>query len=411
MKSMKPMRVVILLALAGVALSFAVPAFVGKWSGVLGVRPALAQHEGHGGAPPAQPAPAQEQGEVAMEDEEAPTVEITFESQRMIGVQTTEATVRTLSKTVRTVGRVEYDERKIATVNTKLEGWIENLHVDYVGQYVKKGAPLAEVYSPELIATQQEYVNVLQWAGKNKGEGGEEINRMLAGDAQALLAATRQRLKLQDITDSQLNKIAASGAPIRTVTVYSPASGYVVQKMALQGMKVMPGEKLFDIADLSAVWIMADIYENDIAMIKEGQSARITVSSFPGKEFIAKIDYIYPSLANNTRTAKIRFTIPNPGVELKSQMFANVEVIVPLGDRLVIPDGAVLDTGNRQIVYVDRGEGNFEPREVQLGVRAEGFSEVARGLAAGDKVAVSATFLIDSEAQLKGVTPLPMPER
>jgi len=174
----------------------------------------------------------------------------------------------------------------------------------------------------------------------------------------------------------------------------------------IQGMRVMPGEKLFDVADLSTIWIISDIYEYELSLIKVGQTAKISLSYFPGKEFTSRIDYVYPALAGETRTAKVRFTIPNPGGQLKPQMFTNVEVKINLGKKLAIPDDAVIDTGTRQIVYVDKGEGYFEPREVMLGVRAEGLREVLMGLKAGEKVASSATFLIDSEAQLKGVKPL-----
>ena len=168
----------------------------------------------------------------------------------------------------------------------------------------------------------------------------------------------------------------------------------------------MPGEKLFDVADLSSLWIISDIYEYELPFVKVGETARLSLSYFPGKEFSSRIDYLYPSLSGETRTAKVRFVLPNPGGQLKPQMFTNVEVRINLGSRLAIPDDAVIDTGMRQIVYVDRGEGIFEPREVLLGVRAEGFREVVKGLKAGEKVASSATFLIDSEAQLKGVAPL-----
>ena len=232
------------------------------------------------------------------------------------------------------------------------------------------------------------------------------MQKLLARDAEAVLEAARQRLRLWDISEKQIGKIEESGKTIRTLTIYSPVNGYVVQKMALQGMKVMPGEKLFDVADLSQVWIIADIYEYELPLIKIGQTAKINLSYFPGKEFTAKIDYVYPTLSADTRTAKIRFTIPNPGAQLKPQMFSDVEVKVDLGKRLAIPDDAVIDTGVRQVVYVDKGDGYFEPREVKLGLRAEGFREVLAGLKAGEKVASSATFLIDSEAQLKGVVPL-----
>lgn len=338
--------------------------------------------------------------------EEAPTVEIPVEKQQMIGVKTVEVSVKPLQKIIRTVGRIEYDEKKLATVNTKFEGWIEKLYVDYSGKYVKKGEPLAELYSPELIATQQEFLNVLRWARHSGEVKSETINAMLARDAETIVEAAKQRLRLWDISEEQIRKIEESGKPVRTLTLYSPVSGYVVQKMALQGMRVMPGEKLFDIADLSSVWIVSDIYEYDLPLVKVGQTALISLSYFPGKEFSSRIDYVYPTLAGETRTAKVRFTVSNPGGQLKPQMFVNVEVKVDLGKKLAIPDDAVIDTGTRQIVYVDKGEGLFEPREVLLGLRGEGFREVLKGLKAGEKVASAATFLIDSEAQLKGVTPL-----
>jgi Cu(I)/Ag(I) efflux system membrane fusion protein len=338
--------------------------------------------------------------------EEAPTVEIPVEKQQMIGVKTVEVSVKPLQKIIRTVGLVEYDERKLATVNTKFEGWIERLYVDYTGKYVKKGDPLAEIYSPELLATQKEFINALKWHTKSGNPPESDVGGMLTRDAETIIDAARQRLKLWDISAAQIKRIEETGTPIRTITIYSPVSGNIVQKMALQGMKVMPGEKLFDVADLSTLWIVADIYEYELPMIKVGATAKIGLSYFPGREFSSRIDYVYPALSGETRTAKVRFTVPNPGGRLKPQMFTNVEVKIDMGKKLAIPDDAVIDTGTRQIVYVDKGEGLFEPREVMLGVRAEGFREALMGLKAGEKVASSATFLIDSEAQLKGVTPL-----
>jgi Cu(I)/Ag(I) efflux system membrane fusion protein len=348
-----------------------------------------------------------QQTDAAQEEqpEETPTVEIPEGMQRMIGVRTADVAVRPLQKVIRTVGRIEYDERKVATVNTKFEGWIEQLYVDYAGRYVKKDEPLAEIYSPELVATQQEFINVLKWA-RQQGDANGRIGGMLARDAGTLVDAARQRLKLWDISDEQITRIEASGRPFRTLTLYSPANGYVVQKMALKGMRVMPGEKLFDIADLSTVWVISDIYEYELPMIKTGQKALISLSYLPGKELPSTIEYVYPALAGDTRTAKVRFTMPNPDGRLKPQMFTNVEMKISLGSKLSIPDSAVMDTGTRQIVYVDTGEGNFEPREVRLGISAEGYREVLAGLKSGEKVASSATFLIDSEAQLKGVQPL-----
>ncbi|MBE0557631.1 MAG: efflux RND transporter periplasmic adaptor subunit, partial [Proteobacteria bacterium] len=237
------------------------------------------------------------------------------------------------------------DEQKLATANTKIEGWIEKLHVDYVGRYVEKGEPLAEIFSPELVATQQEFLNILRWSNQGKAVKNERIAMFLAKDAQTLLEAAKERLRLWDISDEQIGKIERTGKPIRTLTVYSPASGYVLQKMAVQGMRVMAGEKLFDIIDLSRVWIVSDIYEYELPLIKVGQTARIGLSYFPGKEFSSRVDYIYPSLAGETRTAKVRFTIPNPDGALKPQMFTNVEIRINLGNRLAVPSEAVIDTG------------------------------------------------------------------
>lgn len=359
---------------------------------------------------------AQSPVEEEEDSEEVPEVEISPEQQQMIGVKTVEVKIHPLMKTIRTVGRVEYNEKNLFTVNTRIEGWIEKLHIDYTGRYVKKGEPLAEIYSPELIATQQEYLNALKWktaGSRGKYQGSSEegfkdntFHVLLSEDSVAIIEATKQRLRLWDINDSQIKKIEETGSPLRTLTVFSPVSGYVVQKMALQGMKVMPGEKLFDIVDLSSIWVLADIYEYELSAIKLGQTARISLSYFPGKEFISKIDYVYPELSAGTRTAKVRFTLPNPNGQLKPQMFTNVEIKIDLGKRLAIPDDSIIDTGTRQIVYVDKGDGYFEPREVMLGARAEGLREVIMGLKAGDMVASAATFLIDSEAQLRNVVPL-----
>jgi Cu(I)/Ag(I) efflux system membrane fusion protein len=352
----------------------------------------------------------QEDPQPQEEQEESPTVEIPTEKQQLIGVKIAEVSVKPLQKIIRTVGRIEYNERNLATVNTKIEGWIEKLYVDYTGRYVKKGEPLAEIYSPELIATQQEFINTLKWQKSNQQSAISNqqsgIGNLLTKDTEAMVEAARQRLRLWDITESQIKKIEETTKPFRTLTIYSPVSGYVIQKMALQGMRVMPGEKLFDVADLSSVWILSDIYEYELPLIKQGQTAKISLSYLPGKEFSSVIDYVYPALTGETRTAKVRFIIPNPRSQLKPQMFTNVEVKIDLGKKLSIPDDAVIDTGTRQIVYVDKGDGYFEPREVMLGMRAEGYREVLMGLKPGEKVASSATFLIDSEAQLKGVTPI-----
>jgi Cu(I)/Ag(I) efflux system membrane fusion protein len=370
---------------------------------------ALAQHEGHGGAPqPPQEAPAaqpKEQGKAAEAPEEAPTVEIPLDKQQMIGLKTVAVSTRSLRKTIRTVGRIEYDERKLATVAPKFEGWIEKLYVDYTGKSVKKGEPLAEIYSPELFATQQEFLNLLKWRPQ-EGESAsrdQEFGRMLSRDNEAIIEAARQRLRLMDISEEQIREIETSGKAIRTLTLVSPADGAVIQKTAVLGMRFMPGEKLFDIADLSTVWVVADVYEYELPLVREGDTAKISLSYYPGRELTARVEYVSPTLSAETRTAKVRFSVPNLDGRLKPQMFTDVEMKVNMGVRLAIPEDAVIDTGERQIVYVDKGEGYFEPREVVLGLRANGMVEVLKGLKTKEKVASSANFLIDSEARLKGI--------
>lgn len=357
--------------------------------------------------------------------EEAPQIELSAEQMQRIGVKTVTVTAKPLQKIIRTVGRIETDERNQTTINAKVEGWIEKLYVDYTGRYVKKGEPLADIYSPELLATQQEFLNTLKWAGRQTGkktqEGQDhsatdgapdatsELQKMLEKDASATLAAARQRLRLWDISDEQIRQIEKTGKPVRTLALYSPVSGHITQKMAVQGMRIMPGEKLFDVADLSRLWIIADIYEYELSAVRVGQPVSVTLSYLPGRQWSSLIDYIYPFISAETRTAKVRLTLPNADGQLKPQMFTNVEIRIALGKRLSIPDSAVIDTGRGQVVYVDRGNGIFEPREIRIGLQAEGAVEVLRGLKAGDRVASAANFLIDSEAQLKGVKPLYKP--
>ncbi|MBF0538274.1 MAG: efflux RND transporter periplasmic adaptor subunit [Nitrospirae bacterium] len=359
------------------------------------------------------------------EVEDTPVVEVTDDKRQLIGVRTVEVAVKPFQRTIRTVGRIEYDERRLSTVNTKMDGWIERLYVDYTGRYVNKGEAMVDIYSPELVATQREFINLVRWANGAGIEPGVADPRtgnkstsvysepdmansytdMLKQDALVILDAARQRLRLWDITDAQIDEIEKTGKVIRTLTIYCPVSGYVVEKKAVSGMRVMAGEKLFDVVDLSSVWVMADVYEYELPLIKVGQGASITLSYSAGRQFTSKVDYIYPVLSGERRTARVRFTIPNPGGELKPQMFTNVEIGIDLGQRLVIPEEAVIDTGVKQVVYVDKGEGNFEPRLVHLGLRSGGMVEVTDGLKARERVASSAAFLIDSEAQLKGIAP------
>ncbi|MFZ5906611.1 MAG: efflux RND transporter periplasmic adaptor subunit [Nitrospirota bacterium] len=346
--------------------------------------------------------------------EDVTAVDIPPDRQQLIGVQITEALVKPLWKSIRTVGRVESDERKITTVNLKVEGWIEKLYADYAGKPVQKGELIADIYSPELLSTQLEFINLLKW----KEEKGHRFQRnvefrwgdrygitgqMLTFDIEALIMVAKQKLMLWEVPDDQIRKIEETKEPIKILTVRSPVNGFVLQKPVVKGTRVLPGDKIIDIVDLSAVWIIADIYEPDLPLVKVGQQAKISLSYFPDKTFTAKIDFIYPFLAEATRSAKVRFVVPNPRTDLKPQMFTTVEIRIDLGKRLVIPESAVLDSGKRQIVYVDKGEGLFEPREIVTGVRAEGYIEVLRGLGAGERVVSAAAFLIDSESKLQGI--------
>lgn len=344
----------------------------------------------------------------------AVTVDVPIEKQQMIGVRTVEAAVKPVKKIVRTVGRIEYDERKVTTVSIKVEGWIEKLYADYSGKRVKKGTPLADIYSPELLSLQLEYINLLNWKPSlglrtsrtvefGLGDRFNQVGRLTIYDLDPLVEVVKQKLSLWEIPEELVKDLEKNKKPVRTMTVKSPADGYVFQKPVFKGSRVGPGEKIMDIVDLSSVWVIADIYEYEMPFVREGQHARITLSYYPHKEFPAKVDFVYPALSGQTRTAKARFVVPNPEGILKPQMFANVRMELDLGPRLSIPETCILDTGTRQIVYVDGGEGSFAAREVKTGCRGDGVVEIVSGVKAGEKVASSAVFLIDSEAKLRGV--------
>lgn len=349
-----------------------------------------------------------------VKNEAAVTVEVPPERQQMMGIRTVAAAVQPIKKTVRTVGRVEFDETKLTTVNIKVDGWVEKLYADYTGKYVEKGTPLAEIYSPELTSIQLEYLNLLKWRPSlgirsqrnmefSLGDRTGIVGRLTMFDIEPLVDVVKQKLALWEIPEKQIKEIETRNQPFKTLTVRSPVSGYIFQKPVFNGTRVAPGDKIFDIVDLSTVWVLADIYEYEIPFVKVGQNAKITLSYFPRKEFLAKVDFVYPSLSGQTRTAKVRFVIPNPDLLLKPQMFADVELDLDLGERLAMPETAVLDTGKRQIVYVDTGDGFFSARQIRVGERGDGMVEVVSGLSAGEKVASSAVFLIDSEAKLRGV--------
>ncbi len=336
----------------------------------------------------------QKQGK--MEEVAPGTVQITPERQQLIGVKIGAVEMRPLEKVIRTVGRVDYDEQKIAAVSLKVGGWVEDLYVDFTGKYVKKGEPLLTIYSPELVSTQNEYLLALQAKKSLIKSPFPEV----ASSGDSLAESARRRLKLWDITDEDIKILEESGKAKRTMTLYAPFTGFVLEKTVYKGMNVAPGMTLYKLANLSDVWLYGDIYEYELPFVRLGQQASIQLTYLPGETFTGKVIYIYPSLNPETRTAKVRFEFPNPHDRLKPEMYANVEIKVPLGKKLAVPVGAIIDTGIRQIAIVAKGNGYFEPREVKA-IRVDDYYEVSKGLKAGEQVVTSASFLVDSESNLK----------
>ena len=337
------------------------------------------------------------QKEGKMEEVTPGTVQISPERQQLIGVKIGTVEFKPLEKVIRTVGRVDYDEKRLVTISPKVGGWIEDLYVDFTGRFVQQGEPLLTLYSPELVSTQEEYLLAL----RAKKDLVKSPFPEVAGSGSSLAESARRRLKLWDITEEQIKALEESGQPKKTLTLYSPFSGIVLEKVAYKGLNVMPGMALYKLADLSVVWLIADIYEYELPFIHLGQQAAVQLSYLPGEVFTGKAIYIYPYLDPNTRTAKVRFEFPNPHGKLKPEMYANVEIKVHLGRKLAVPEGAIIDTGLRQMAIIDKGSGYFEPREVKVGAKVDNYYEVIKGLKTGEKVVTSANFLIDSESRLK----------
>jgi Cu(I)/Ag(I) efflux system membrane fusion protein len=324
-------------------------------------------------------------------------IKISTEKVQKLGVKTEPATLRELARQVTAAGRVEFDERRVHTVSAKFEGWIERLHVNATGQPVGKGQPLFEVYSPELVSAQREYAVAARGISALK-DASPETQSGMKQVADAGLA----RLRNWDISEQQVKALAAGGEAKRTLTFLSPAGGVVLEKKAVAGMRFMPGEMLYQIADTSAVWVLADVFERDIGAIKSGQKVKLGINAYPDKSFAGTVAYIYPTLKTETRTIPVRIELANPGGLLKPGMYANVELAIGRAERvLTVPVSAVIDSGTRQIVLLQKAAGRFEPREVKLGQRSDDYVEVREGIAAGDAVVVAANFLIDAESNLK----------
>lgn len=325
-------------------------------------------------------------------------VQIAVEKVQKLGVRTETVAKRILSHTVRAAGTVQIDERRQHIVTAKFEGWIDKLYVNATGQSVKRGETLMDAYSPELLSAQREYLIAVQ--GQKALQSGDDVAR--SGVLQ-LSNAALQRLRNWDISDAQLKRLLAGGQATRTMPFVSPANGVVMEKAAVEGMRFGPGETLFKIADLSTVWVIAEVFEQDLPMLRVGQTVSVRVTAFPGQVFDGKIGFIYPTLNPDVRTARVRIELPNSSGLLKPSMFANVEFAGgnSKGAVVAVPNSAILDSGTRQLVLIQRGEGVFEPREVKLGMRTDSHTEVLSGVKPEEAVVVSANFLIDAESNLK----------
>jgi RND family efflux transporter MFP subunit len=325
------------------------------------------------------------------------TVEINPEKQQLMGVTYGAAEYATATGSIRAAARVTLDETKIAKVQTKLEGWIEKVAVNFTGKLVQKGDPLLTIYSPEALATQQEY---LLAAKAERVMQDNPVHEML-GSTENLVAAAKKRLELWDIGDAQIDEVSRTGQTIKNLTLYSPISGFVMERNAFPSQRVTPETVLYTLADLSTVWVIADVFEYEAVNIRLNQPATLTLTYLPGRAFHGRVSYILPQVDPATRTLKVRIEIANPGYALKPDMYGEVEFQTGGARRLVVPQSAVLNSGDSQTVFVDRGNGYFEPRAVKIGEQMDSRIEILSGLKAGERIVVSGNFLMDSESRLK----------
>jgi RND family efflux transporter MFP subunit len=324
-------------------------------------------------------------------------VQVPARKQQLIGVRTVVAKRGPFVRRIRTVGRVVADETRLHHVHTKIEGWVEKLDVNTTGERVRAGQPLLSIYSPELVATQQELLLALK-SRQAVPEG--SLPEVVRG-ADELVESARRRLLLFDFTPQQIDHLEKIGEASRTVTLFAPMSGYVLARNVTHGEKIDSSMNLLDIGDLSEIWVMASVYEYELPFVKVGQTAVMSLSYLPGKTYRGRVGLVYPVLDPATRTVQVRLEFANPGMELKPDMYAHVDIESDLGERLTVPESAVLSSGTRNIVFVAKGDGYFEPREVRLGLRLPEAVEVLEGLSEGESVVASGNFLIDSESKLK----------
>ncbi len=315
-----------------------------------------------------------------------------------IGVTTAFVEMKETNSEVQASGSVAIDEQRLSSVQTRFPGWIRTVFANATYQYVKKGQSLFTIYSPDLVSTEQEVL----LAKQNQATSSEHMHGTPANEGNWLLQAAEERLRRFDVPDAEITRIEQSGSVEREIAIESPATGYIIERNALPNVYVQPDTKLYTIADLSTVWVYANVFQTDVGRLKPGDRAQVTVDAYPGRKFNGRIDQILPDVDQTTRTVRVRLIFNNPGIMLKPGMYVDVDISAPLGRRLVIPSSGVLQAGNRQIAFIDHGQGSLEPREIETGPTLDDSIVVLKGLKAGDRIVSSANFLIDSEAQLQG---------
>lgn len=326
-------------------------------------------------------------------------VTLTVARRQRIGVTTGVVEMRPFEKTVRAAGTVAYDERRIKQVNLRVAGWVTGLAANFTGQFVQAGEPLLTIYSPELAATQAEY----RLALRTRARLGQSVTEPIRTGADEQVAAARARLRFLNLSDEQIAALDEA-APSAETTLVAPLSGVITKKMALQGMYATPDMPLYEIADLSTVWVYADVYEQDLPLVAAGQTAAVTFAAYPSQQFAGRVIFIDPVLSPETRTARVRMEFANPDRRLKPGMYGDVTIQVKRPPVLAVPREAVLDSGTRTLAFLDLGDGRFEPREIKIGRTFDDYTEIVAGLQAGDTVVTSGTFLIDSESKLMAAT-------
>jgi RND family efflux transporter MFP subunit len=324
-------------------------------------------------------------------------VSLTPDARKRMGLTLGTVEKRAMARLIRTSARIVADETRLFRVTTKVEGWVDKLLVSVDGQAVRKGDPLLTIYSPQLVSAQQEYLSALQAASDLATSAGGDAR----DGARTLMDSARQRLQLWDVSDEQIARLEKTRQVEKTLTLQAPASGFVTEKNVLAGQKIMPGDSLMVVADLSVVWGDADIYESDLPYVQMGMPMDLTFSYWPDKRFSGKVSFISPSLDRETRTLKIRMEIPNPDFLLKLEMYADAGLSYPLGERLAAPEVAIMRTGKQDYAFRDSGDGRLVPVKVNTGVRSDGYYEIQSGLNEGDRVVTSANFLVDSESSMR----------